>query len=146
MTTVPRRRPAAAAGRSSTVLLRLVVAVAFAVSAFVHVDLAQGPWVAAGEVTLAGLFVADAVAAVLAGAWVLVRPSRTAWAVAVLVGVASLLALLVTTWVKVPGPGPLPTVYDPFWYTDKAVAAVAAGLAAAGAAVGLAGTARRRSH
>lgn len=125
---------------SSLLLVRLLVACAFGVSAYVHLDLARGPWSAGGEITLAGLFVADAVAAVAAGAWVLVRPSRAAWAVALLVGLASLLALLLSTYVRLPGPGPLPVLYEPVWYAEKAVAAVAAGLAALGAALGLART------
>ena len=137
MSTAPRRSSAPATVRRAPLLLRLLVAIAFGVSAYVHVDLAQGPKVAAGEVTLAGLFLADAVAALLVAAWVLVRPSTLAWAVAVVVGASSLLALLVSTWVQVPGPGPLPTVYDPLWYADKVVAAVSAGVAAAGAAAGL---------
>lgn len=40
---------------------------------------------------------ADAVTAVAAGIWVLVRPTRAAWAVALLVALASLLALLLST-------------------------------------------------
>ena len=122
----------------TALLVRLVVACAFGVSAYVHLDLARGPWVAGGEVTLAGLFVADAVVAVAAGLWVLVHPTRAAWAVAVVVALVSLLALVSSTYVRLPGPGPLPVLYEPVWYADKAVAAVAAAAAALGAAVGLA--------
>lgn len=122
----------------TALLLRLLVTCAFSVSAYVHLDLARGPWTADGEVTLAGLFVADAVTAVATAVWVLVRPTRTAWAVALLVGLASLIALLLSTHVRLPGPGPLPVLYEPIWYPEKAVAAVAAGTAALGAAVGLA--------
>lgn len=117
--------------------LRVLVPLALVVSALVHLDVAQGPRYAAGEVTVAGLFVADAVAALLAGAWVLLRPSRPAWAFAAVVAVSSLLAVVVSTYVRIPGPGPLPVVYDPAWYGDKVVAALAAGLAAVGAAAGL---------
>jgi hypothetical protein len=118
-------------------LVRLVVACAFGVSAYVHLDLARGPWLAGGEVTLAGLFVADAVTAVAAAVWVVVRPTRAAWGGALLVAVASLLALLASTYTRLPAPGPLPVLYDPVWYGEKAVAAVAAGVAALGSAVGL---------
>lgn len=122
----------------TVLLLRLLVACAFGVSAYVHLDLARGPWSAGGEVTLAGLFVAGAVAAIAAGAWVLARPTRAAWAVALLVALASLLALLLSTWVRLPGPGPLPVLHEPVWYAEKVVAAVAAGLAALGSVAGLA--------
>ena len=142
MRTMPGRAPSTR--RQAPAALRVVVAVAFAVSALVHLDLAERPWFAGGEVTLSGLWLADAVAALLVGGWVLFRPSRAAWAVAVLVATGSLLALLLATYVQVPGPGPLPTVYDPLWFTEKVVAAGAAAVAAAGAAVALATTARRR--
>lgn len=122
----------------TVLLLRLAVACAFGVSAYVHLDLARGPWTAGGEVTLAGLFVADAVAAVAAAGWVLVRPSRAAWAVALLVALVSLLALVLSTYVRLPGPGPLPVLYEPVWYPEKVVAAVAAGVASLGSAAGLA--------
>ena len=124
----------------TALLVRLVVACAFGVSAYVHLDLARGPWVAEGEVTLAGLFVADAVTAVAAGLWVLVRPTRPAWAAALLVALASLLALLVSTYARVPGPGPLPVLYEPVWYGEKVAAAVAAGVAVLGSAAGLVAT------
>jgi hypothetical protein len=124
----------------TALLVRLVVACAFGVSAYVHLDLARGPWVAAGEVTLAGLFVADAVTALAAGLWVLVQPTRTSWAVALLVALASLLALLTSTYIRLPGPGPLPVLYEPVWYGEKAAAAIAAGIAALGSAIGLAAT------
>lgn len=45
---------------------------------------------------------------------------------------------------RLPGPGPLPVLYEPVWYAEKAVAAVAAGLAALGAAVSLAITLAER--
>ena len=46
-----------------------------------------------------------------------------------------MLALLATTYVRVPGPGP--GLYVPVWYTDKFAAAVAAGVAVLGSAVGV---------
>ena len=120
-----------------SLVLRGVAALALAVSAYVHVELATGPLVADGQVTLAGLFIAQAVAAALAAVWVVVRGTRLAWVVTGGVGLASLLALVVTVYVLVPSIGPLPAMYEPFWYPDKVVAAVAAALAAAAALVAL---------
>lgn len=107
-------------------LPRLLAAAALAVNAYVHADLAQGPLAADGQLTLAALFLGDAVAAVAAGLWLLVRPSRLAWCAVAAVSAASFLALVVTTYVSVPAVGPLPAVYEPFWYATKVTAAVAA--------------------
>lgn len=135
-TTSTPATPSRPSGRRS-LLLRIAAALALAVSAYVHVDLAQGPWIAAGQVTLAGLFVGDAVAALVVGLWVLVRGSRLAWLVAGVVASVSLLALVVSVYVLVPAIGPLPAVYEPFWYPEKVVAAVAAGVAALAVLVAL---------
>lgn len=132
-------------GMQRALLPRIAAAVALAVSAYVHVDLALGrPWVADGQVTLAGLFIGDAVAAAVTGLWVLVQGSRLAWLVAGLVALVSALALLVTTYVQVPAVGPLPSIYDPLWYPDKSVAFAAAAVASVIAAVVLAVGSRRR--
>lgn len=130
-------------GGAAGLVLRLVAAVGLAVSASVHVDLAEGPLFADGQVTLAGLFVADAVAAATAAVFVLVRGSHPAWLVVALVAVPSLLALVVTTYVKVPSVGPLPAVYEPFWYAEKVAAAAGATVAALTALVALARLGRR---
>ena len=127
-------------------VLRLVAAVGLAVSAYMHVVIASGPAFADGQITLAGLFLADAVAAAVAGVWVLVRGSLLAWLVVGLVAVPSLLALVVTTYVQVPSLGPLPSIYDPFWYGEKiaaAAGAAVAGLAALAALVALVRLGRR---
>lgn len=114
-------------------------AAALLVSAWVHADLADPPWYAAGQVTLAGLFVAQAVVAALVALWLLVRPGRVALVAAVVVGLASWAALVGSVYVRVPSIGPLPVLYEPFWYGAKVVAAVAAAVAASGAAAALVG-------
>ncbi len=119
---------------------RAVVApavVALLVSAWVHVDLGDPPWSDDGQVTLAGLFVAQAVVAATVALWLLVQPGRAALVAAVLVGLASLGALVVSVYVRIPSIGPLPVLYEPLWYGEKVVAAVAAAVAAAWAAVAL---------
>lgn len=143
MSTDPDSRPVQPRP-GAPLLLRLLVVIGFAVSALVHLSLAGSPWVAGGELTLSALFVADAATLLLVGAWILVRPSPVAWAIAVVAGLSSLLPLLVSTYVRVPGPGPLPALYEPVWYAEKAVAAVAAGVAATGSAVALVLARRRR--
>jgi hypothetical protein len=118
-------------GQRSSLALRLAVAVALLVSAAVHVDLASSPLYAAGQLTLSALFLAQAVTAALVAGWVLVRPRRAAFAVAALVGLGSLLALVLSVYVRVPSFGPFPVLYEPYWYGPKVVAAVAAAVAAA---------------
>ena len=128
VTAVPRRRRP---------VLRGVGAAALAVSAYVHVDLAAGPLVADGQITLAGLFVGQAVAASLCALWVLARGSRPAWLVSGLLALASVGALVLSVYVLVPSIGPLPAMYEPFWYPAKVLAAGAAAVAALAALAAL---------
>ncbi len=118
--------------------VRLLTVVALAVSAYVHVDLSSSPYYAGGQLTLGALFLGQAVVAGLVALWVLVRPSRAAYAPAAVVAAASFAALVLSTYVRLPQVGPFPVLYEPFWYADKVVAAVAAGVALLAALAGLA--------
>ena len=129
--TAPTRR----AARSSPAL-RVLVALALLASASLHVGLASGPGTSGGQLTVSALFLAQAVVAALVAVWVLLLPSRPARLAAAAVGLGSLVALVASTYVQVPAIGPFPSLYEPGWYTDKALAAVAAGLAGIGALVG----------
>ena len=119
-------------------MIRLLTAVALVVSAYVHLDLSSSPYWAGGQLTLGALFLGQAVVAAAVAVWVLVRPVRPAFAAAAVVAAASLVALVLSTYVRLPQVGPLPVLYEPFWYAAKAVAAVAAGVAVLAAAAGLA--------
>ena len=125
--------------RNETRLLALrgAATLALVVSAFIHIDLAAGPLVADGQITLAGLFIGQAIAAAFAALWVVARGSHLAWLVSGGVGLASLIALVVSVYVLVPSIGPLPAVYEPFWYAEKVVAASAAAVAVVAAVVAL---------
>lgn len=116
---------------------RALVAVALLVSAWVHATLPAGPVTAGGRLTLAGLFLAQAVVAGLAAGWLLLLPSRAAWAAAAVVGLGSLAAVVLSTYVPLPAVGPVPALHDPDWYRVKVLAAVSAALAGAGALAGL---------
>ncbi len=118
--------------------VRLLTAAALAVSAYVHVGLSSSPYYAGGQLTLGALFLAQAVVAAVVALCVAVRPSRAAYAAAAVVAAASFLALVLSTYVRLPSIGPLPVLYEPFWYAQKVVAAVAAGVAVLAAAAGLA--------
>lgn len=130
--------PARRSGAPSSLALRGIVALALLASAYLHVALASGPWTSGGQLTMATLFVAQAVVAALAALWVLALPSRPAWLAAAVVGLGSLAAVVVASYVQVPAIGPLPSMYDPGWYSDKVWAAVTAGAAGIGALAGLA--------
>lgn len=122
--------------------LRWVGAAALAVSVVVHLQLADRPYVSAGQVTLAGLFLAQAVVAGLAALCLLLSGRRAAWLGAGAVALASLVALVLSVYVQVPALGPFPTLYEPLWYPQKVVAAAAAAVALLAVT---AGAARRSS-
>ena len=118
--------------------LRLLTAVALAVSAYLHWDLSGSPYYAAGQITLSGLFLAQAVVAALVAVWVAVRAETLAVLVALAVAAASLLALVLSVYVRLPSFGPFPVLYEPLWYGDKVAAAVAAAVATVAALAALA--------
>ena len=122
--------------------VRLLTAAALAVSAYVHLGLSSSPYYAGGQLTLGALFLGQAVVAGVVALWLAVRPSRAAYVVAAVVAAASFLALVLSTYVRLPSFGPFPVLYEPVWYADKVVAAVAAGLALLAAAAGLASRVR----
>jgi hypothetical protein len=117
--------------------LRVLTAGALAVSAYLHVDLAQGYRLIGEQVTMGDLFLAQAAVAGLAALTLLVRPARLTWAFAALVGFGSLAALVLTVYVAVPAIGPFPRIYEAAWFFEKTASAVAAALAAAAATAGL---------
>jgi len=121
-------------------ILRVVGALALGFSAYLHARIASDapPLFEDGGVTLSGLFVGQAVAATVVSLWVLVQGSRLAWLAFGVVALGSFVAVVMSTYVKIPSIGPLPVIYDPVWYTDKTLAAIAAGVATLVAAVALA--------
>lgn len=54
-----------------------------------------------------------------------------------MVGLASLTALVLSVYVRIPSIGPFPVLYEPLWYAEKVAAAMAAGTAAVVALVAL---------
>ncbi|MGM7775563.1 hypothetical protein ACSVHC_06005 [Arthrobacter sp. KNU-44] len=141
-----RRKPMSR--RPKDILLRLLVAAALVVDAVVHFDLASGYQLGApGGIGEGNLFRIEAVAAVLVGLYVLVRGSRPAYAAAVVVAGSAFLAVILYRYVDIPAIGPLPSMYEPVWFFEKSLSAVAEGLGAVLAGVGYfrqRGSARRR--
>ena len=118
--------------------LRWLTAVALAVSAFLHWDLSASPYYAAGQITLSGLFLAQAVVAALVAVWVALRAETLAVLAALAVAAGSLAALVLSVSVRLPSFGPFPVLYEPVWYGDKVAAAVAAAVATVAALAALA--------
>ncbi|MHA7304753.1 hypothetical protein ACX80E_05815 [Arthrobacter sp. TMN-49] len=120
-------------------VLRVGVAAGLVVSAVIHVQLAPGYQQGApGGLGQGTLFLIQAGAAVLASVFVLVTGSRTAFALAALVALSSLVAVILYRYVQVPPIGPLPSMYEPVWYAAKVISAVAEAVAGALAVAGYA--------
>ena len=118
-------------------LLTLTTAAGLGVDAYVHWHLAgnfdtligtASPHVSQGE-----LFRLEATLALIAMLLVLATRRRFASALAFLIAAGGLGALLLYGYVDVGGFGPVPDMYDPVWYTQKTITAVAEAIAAVGA-------------
>lgn len=118
-------------------LLTLLTAAGLAVDAYVHWHLAPNfdtlRGAASPHISQGQLFRLEAAFAVVAMLLVLVARSRLAAAVAFLVAAGGLGAVLLYAYVELGGIGPLPDMYDPDWYTEKTVSAVAEAIAAGAA-------------
>lgn len=142
--------PAPARTRSSpaTFALRGLTALALLVDATVHVHLAPGYQLSAPSGIGAGnLFRIEAAVALAAAIFVLIRGNRTSYAVALLVALSALAAVVVYRYVDIPALGPLPAMYEPVWFFEKSLSAVAEAIGAlvAGAALLMTGQ-RTRAH
>lgn len=118
-------------------LIRVITFAGLLADAVVH-------WVYAPDMSFAEggaiggdtLFRVQAVLALLAGVIVLVRATRATYALAFLVAASAVGALLLYHYVEVGALGPLPSMDDPIWYTEKVVSAVGEGIAAITAVIG----------
>ena len=116
---------------ASDAALRLSVAGALAVDAVVHWRLAQGYGVAfPGGIGGDAVFRVQAVVALLAGIFVLYNGSRVAWGTALLVLASAFIAVVLYRYVDVPQLGPIPSMYEPIWYDEKAMSAAVEGAGA----------------
>jgi len=125
--------------------IRLLVVAALAVDAYVHFDLADEMQLAApGGIGGGTLFAIQAGAAIAAAVLLLLTGSRLAYVLAALVALSALVPVLLYTYVNLPALGPVPSLYDPTWYTAKVVSVVAEAVAVVLAVVGIAWAGRRR--
>jgi hypothetical protein len=111
--------------------LTVIAAVGLLIDAFVHFHLAGSySSVKTNLLTEGDLFRVEAVVATLAAIALLVRPRRYTAAIAFVVAAGGTAAVVFTRYVKVGAFGPIPSMYDPIWYTEKTLSAVAEGIAA----------------
>jgi hypothetical protein len=119
-------------------VLRILVVALLGVDAVVHIRLAPGYQAASpGGIGQGNLFYLEAAAAIVAALYVLLRGSRLAFLVAVIVAGAGFAAIIVYRYVDVPAFGPIPAMYEPVWFFEKTLTAVAQAFATVLAAAGL---------
>lgn len=130
-------------------VLRVVVLAALAIDAYVHFHLAPDFDGLKGSgsfaVSQGQLFRLEAVAAIVAGVLLLVVKSRIAAAFAFMVLAGGVSAVLLYAYVDIGEIGPLPAMYDPTWYGEKTLSAIAEGIGAAAALLLALRPARRRA-
>lgn len=119
--------------------LRVVTAAALVVDAFVHQDLAgryrlnQG----SGPLSQGDLFRIEAVLSVLLALALLISGRWFVWALAWLVAASAVGAAVLYRYHDPGELGPLPDMYEPVWFREKAVSAVAEAAAVVTATFGL---------
>jgi hypothetical protein len=142
MTTSRVQRRAWLGGSAADLVLRLLVAAGLGVVAYVHADLAPGYAGVRATLSEGELFWATAVAASVAALVALVVGRATGFGLALLVAASALGAIVLYRYVDVGPLGPLPNMYEPIWFAEKTVAAVAAAATTVLAARGLLRTLR----
>lgn len=117
-----------AAGRNAPLMLalRVVIAVALVIDAVIHLQLAANYQLAApGGIGQGTLFRVQSVVALAAALYVLVRGSRLSYLLAAAIALAAFAAVVLYRYVDVPAIGPIPSMYEPIWYFEKTLTAVA---------------------
>lgn len=130
-------RPALRQRSAAQWALTAVVAVALGIDAVVHLRLAGNYQLASpGGIGTGNLFRIAAVLAIGAAVYVVLRGSRAAYGLAFAVALSALAAVVLFRYVAVPAIGPLPAMYEPIWFFEKSLSAVAEAVGAVAAAVG----------
>jgi hypothetical protein len=111
--------------------LTLIAVAGLVIDAYVHFMLASDySGVKSSVLSQADLFRLEATVAAIAAAAVVLRPRRYTAAFAFAVAAAGTAAVLVYTYVDMGAFGPLPDMYEPQWYGEKTLSAIAEGLGA----------------
>ena len=115
---------------------QVVTAVGLAIDAYVHWDLAPVYAEVRGTIDEGLLFRAEAVVALLTAVAVIATGRRAAYLAGLAVGASALTVLLIARYVDLGQLGPFPDLYDPTWFPEKLLAALAEGAATAAALAG----------
>lgn len=116
-------------------LLVVVTLAGLVIDAYVHFDLAaRYDPVASTTLSQGDLFRVEAVAAIVAAVGLILRPRWYTAGLAFAVLAAGAAALYVYRYWNVPAFGPIPRMYEPIWYPEKTLAAVAETVGAVSAA------------
>jgi hypothetical protein len=127
-------------------LLRVLTAAGLLVDAYVHARLVgrYDPNQGTAALSQGDLFRVEAAVAVLAAAALVAFDRRPTWLLAFLVAASALGGLLLYRYQDPGFLGPLPDMYEPIWFGEKVVAAVAEATVAVVAAAGLVHHERQR--
>lgn len=118
--------------------LRVLTALALFIDAGVHILLAPGYQAAnPGGIGQGNLFLLESAAAIVVAVYVLVRGSKLAYAMALVVALSAFAAVVLYRYVDIPAFGPFPAMYEPVWFFEKTLSAVAEGIGAVLAAIGM---------
>lgn len=118
--------------------IRAAVALGLGVDAYVHLHLASRYQLAAPDGIGGGtLFRIEGVLAVIALMLMLVRPRASSYALAALVALGGAAAVVLYRYVDVGAIGPVPSMYEPIWFPEKSLSALAEAAAGILALVGL---------
>lgn len=120
------------------IVIRLLVVAGLAIDAYVHFHLASGfRFNNNGMISGDWLFRIEAAAAAVAAILILVWSNRLTYLIAFVVAAGGVAAVLLFSYINVGKIGPLPTIYEPIWYTEKTVSLIGEAVAAVAALVGL---------
>lgn len=118
--------------------LRLLTAAGLAMDAYVHADLASTYDFSGKGISQGQLFRIEAAAAALAALLLILFGTRQlVWAYALSVAAAGVGAVLLYRYADIGALGPLRNMYEPVWYPEKSLSALAEGAATLLAACGL---------
>lgn len=122
--------------------LQVATAAGLAIDAYVHFDLASQYAESGGAINEGILFRVEAVVAVLTALAVIATGRLVSYLAALLVAGSALAVMLVSRYVDLGPLGPFPNLYDPVWFPEKLLAALAEGAAFATALAGVIVTGR----
>jgi hypothetical protein len=115
---------------AAKITLIVIVVAGLTIDAYVHFNLATNyELIKTRTLSQADLFRIEGAVAIVAALLLLVRPRRYTAALAATVAGSALLVLLVYRYNNIGQLGPIPSMYEPIWYTKKTVAAYAEGAA-----------------